>query len=296
MADPFESLREPVTLVDPDPAFAAALRARIARLLSPGGISMTDLSVDLETGSAAASTSAVVPPDKRVPRHGEVTYASLFGPDVARAATFFGAVLGWRLAPGSSVEGRAVEGANPSHGIWGGQPRSTLFLCYGVDDIDAALAGVRDAGGTTEAPRVEPYGRVADCLDPEGTRLSLFELNAPAQPVAASARPGDLEYITMEVRDSARARAFYGAVLGWRFTPGRVADGWQVEGTWPMAGILGGVEQPVVVPFYRVADIATAVTRVREAGGTATDPERMPYGVTSNCLDDQGTRFYVGET
>jgi uncharacterized protein len=34
---------------------------------------------------------------------------------------------------------------------------------------------------------------------------------------------------------------------------------------------------------------------VRTAGGSATDPVQQPYGLTSECVDDQGTRFYLGE-
>jgi predicted enzyme related to lactoylglutathione lyase len=47
--------------------------------------------------------------------------------------------------------------------------------------------------------------------------------------------------------------------------------------------------------MWRVDDIDAAVERVRRAGGTATDPERQPYGTTSTCTDDQGTRFYLGD-
>jgi predicted enzyme related to lactoylglutathione lyase len=49
------------------------------------------------------------------------------------------------------------------------------------------------------------------------------------------------------------------------------------------------------VPMYRVDDIAVAVERVRASGGEASDPERQPYGHTSTCADDQGTRFYLGQ-
>jgi uncharacterized protein len=49
------------------------------------------------------------------------------------------------------------------------------------------------------------------------------------------------------------------------------------------------------VPMYLVDDIEAAVGRVRAAGGTASDPERQRYGVTSDCVDDQGTRFNLGE-
>lgn len=62
-----------------------------------------------------------------------------------------------------------------------------------------------------------------------------------------------------------------------------------------MTGMYGGADHPVVVPMYTVDDIEPAVARVREAGGTATDPARQPYGVTSECTDDQGSRFYLGQ-
>jgi uncharacterized glyoxalase superfamily protein PhnB len=66
-------------------------------------------------------------------------------------------------------------------------------------------------------------------------------------------------------------------------------------GATPMVGISGGHARATTVPMYRVDDIAAAVSAVRHAGGTATDPEVQPYGTTSTCTDDQGTRFYLGE-
>ena len=63
-----------------------------------------------------------------------------------------------------------------------------------------------------------------------------------------------------------------------------------------MTGMVGGADQPTVVPMYRVTDVASAVERVRAAGGTATDPERQPYGVTAVCTDDQGTRFHLASS
>jgi predicted enzyme related to lactoylglutathione lyase len=47
--------------------------------------------------------------------------------------------------------------------------------------------------------------------------------------------------------------------------------------------------------MWSVADIEDAVAAVRAAGGTATDPERQPYGSTSDCTDDEGLRFYLGQ-
>lgn len=231
-------------------------------------------------------------------RPGDLAYVSLWVPDVDRAAAFFGAVLGWAYAPGSGPQGRQVEGVTPRHGLWGGQERSTLFLCFAVDDVHAAAARVRVAGGRAEAPREEPYGLVADCVDDQGLPFAMVQSSAGPGGEGVSptgGRPGDLAYVVMELVDSARGRAFYGSVLGWRFSPGRTPGGWNVEGVVPMVGMAGGQDRATVVPMYRVGDIAVAVERVRAAGGTATDPERQPYGVSSSCTDDQGTRFYLGE-
>ncbi len=232
------------------------------------------------------------------PRDGDIGYVSLWVPDVARAAAFFGATLGWSYAPGSGPEGRQVQGQTLHHGLWGGEPRSTLFVCFAVADVDDAVERVRAAGGTAQTPTPEPYGRVSECVDDQGTRFAVYEPpgGVGSTPGPANGRQhGDLSYVTMEVRDGAAARDFYGTVLGWRFLPGRVEDGWQVEDVVPMIGLHGGHDVATTVPMYRVDDIATAVDAVRRAGGTATDPEVMPYGTTATCVDDQGTRFYLGQ-
>jgi predicted enzyme related to lactoylglutathione lyase len=62
-----------------------------------------------------------------------------------------------------------------------------------------------------------------------------------------------------------------------------------------MIGIHGGHDVVTGVPMYRVDDIHAAVAAVRVGGGTATDPEQQPYGISATCTDDQGTRFYLGQ-
>ncbi len=154
---------------------------------------------------------------------GDIGYVSLWVPDVARAEAFFGSVLGWTFAPGSGSQGRQAEGTSPHQGLWGGIEHNTLFLCYFVDDVDAAVARVRAAGGEAEEPTEEPYGRVASCVDDQGTPFAVFRppLGDPGPRLAEhGTRQGDVAYITVEVADSSRTRAFYGSVLGWRFSPG----------------------------------------------------------------------------
>jgi predicted enzyme related to lactoylglutathione lyase len=232
-------------------------------------------------------------------RTGDIAYVSLWVPDLARATEFYGDVLDWTYRPGGAEPGRQVAGLSLPHGLFGGQSRSNLFLCFAVDDVGAAVAQVVAAGGEAEEPQDEPYGRVADCVDDQGVRFALVEIPAesalrPRGPVNGE-RNGDLSYVTMEVVDSAQARAFYGAVLGWRFRPGRAEDGWGPVDVVPMVGLSGGHAQATTVPMYRVDDIGAVVDRLRAHGGTATDPVEQPYGLTSECVDDQGTRFYLGQ-
>ncbi|GAB2467059.1 VOC family protein [Jatrophihabitans fulvus] len=222
-------------------------------------------------------------------RAGDLTHVSVRTPDAERAGRFYGQVLGWQV-----VDGR-VATATPSVGVWtASQPE--LLRVHATDDIEAALARVFDAGGTPGEVRREPYGLRADCLDDQGVPFALHETaGAGTRPPANGARTGDLSYLTLLVGDSARFRAFHTAVFGWTFTPGRVEDGWEVVDSRPMIGLQGGHDEPAAVPMWRVADIDAAVAAVRDLGGTATDVTTQPYGRSSECTDDQGSRFYLGE-
>ena len=314
MADPFRVLREPVTPADPDPGFAARLRARLERALDlPEGVAVSDSGAIMQPHpapvaatrrrGAPAETADSARGGARAPRQGDIGYASLWVPDIGRAEAFYSTVLGWAYEPSHNPLGRQVPAVRPPQGLWGGRPRSTLFCSYVVDDATAAVARVRAAGGQAGDPIARPYGLVAECADDQGTQFAVHQYPQAATPgadaadiaVAAAARDGDLAYVTLEVVDSGRARDFYGAVLGWRFAPGRVADGWQVQDTTPMIGLSGGHTAATGVPVWQVTDLRAAVARVRAAGGTATEPRQEPYGLMADCADGQGSRFCLGE-
>jgi predicted enzyme related to lactoylglutathione lyase len=226
-------------------------------------------------------------------RQGDVGYAWLTVADPDRAAEFYAAVLGWEYAPGHAEGGRQVVGQSLSMGIGRGEPG--WHLSYAVDDVAAAVERARASGGTATDPEERPYGPAADCVDDQGIAFALHQAGSgPRSPENGRVR-GDLSYLTLEVIDSARFRTFYGQVLGWTFTGGTVEDGWSPQGVSPMTGMHGGNAANTAVPMWKVDDVAAAVERVRAAGGTATEPERQPYGATSECTDDQGVRFYLGD-
>ncbi len=113
-------------------------------------------------------------------------------------------------------------------------------------------------------------------------------------------RHGDVSYITLGLPDLARGRAFYGAVLGWRFSPGSSEHGAQVDDIVPMMGMWAG-EAPAggrvhgAVLGFRVDDITAAVATVRAQGGTVSDPHSEPYAMAAEGHDDQGIPFYLHE-
>ncbi|TMS54909.1 VOC family protein [Mycobacterium sp. DBP42] len=226
-------------------------------------------------------------------QHGDVGYVSVWVPDADRAAAFYGHVLGWTYDPTT----RQVTNTKQPVGIFGVAGPATLFCCYAVTDLDGARQAILAGGGQPGQTQEFDFGTVLDATDPAGTRFAVF---APTpgtpRPDLNGAGPGELSYITYEVTNSTAFKAFYSRVLFWTFEPGRINDGWGVQGSQPMSGVAGGGERSVTVPMWTVADIDAAVTRVVEAGGTVLQqPSRQDYGLMAECTDDQGGRFYLGQ-
>ena len=62
-------------------------------------------------------------------------------------------------------------------GVAGGNPEAVTVPMWTVDDINAAVARVREAGGTViEEPSQQSYGKSALCTDDQGARFYLGEL------------------------------------------------------------------------------------------------------------------------
>jgi uncharacterized glyoxalase superfamily protein PhnB len=157
-----------------------------------------------------------------------------------------------------------------------------------VDDVDTTTERARHSGASVERePADQPYGRAAVIVDPFGHRWIL--LRRPAW--ATRLRQGDVANVTMAARDARLAKEFYEAVLQVPFSSGH-PGAWRTDEIRPPLGIRSSQgAEPDVQLSYRVDDIAAAVSRVRAAGGRADEPERKPYGLIAECVDDQGAAF-----
>jgi predicted enzyme related to lactoylglutathione lyase len=295
MTDPFEELREPVTPVDPDIGFAIALRMRLAREVfkSSGGAMPNQTvaaQVERQPAWAPALTPYIVVSDARraMDWYVEVLGAQRRGEPVVNADGTIGhAELGL---------GDAVLMLSEASDLWPDVPvrapdSPTTFshsLHLDVTDVDETTERARRSGAFVEREPVDqPYGRGSVIVDPFGHRWRL--LRPPAG--ATRLRQGDVANVTMRAPDAQRAKEFYEAVLQVRFTAGHPGT-WRTEETMPPIGIWSSQDaEPKVQLSYRVDDIAAAAERVRAAGGQAGEVKRMPYGLVSGCVDNQGAIF-----
>ena len=293
-----------LTVVSADATVDAAVRhgARLERRPTDEPYGRTGVIRDPFGHRWMIQSPVAAPVVNRSPAVGDVAYFSLVVPSAERARDFYGHVLGWRFGdtdePGHSDQ---VVNLSLPAGVWSGPDmpgvsKPGVLLVHRFDDVDAAVASARALGGTATEPRRESYGLVADCTDDQGNGFSLLEMPADApRPPINGAVPGDVSYITMSPGDEQRAADFYSELFGWRFAPGSVDRGLRVEGSQPMTGFWGGPGRQTVVLMFRVGDIDAATARARALGGQARQPEQQPYGITAECVDDQGMAFYLGQ-
>jgi uncharacterized protein len=107
---------------------------------------------------------------------------------------------------------------------------------------------------------------------------------------------GEVSFFELGVKDSGRAREFYGDLFGWKMKAGPAgeAHGFQIETGNIRGGLHGGEEGAGPYVFFRVDDIRAAAERVRDLGGETEFNEHSgpsPSGTFAFCRDNQGSSF-----
>jgi predicted enzyme related to lactoylglutathione lyase len=96
-------------------------------------------------------------------------------PDAARTRDFFHRLFGW----GFQAEGSGYATADPGvpTGLHGGDDARDMVIYFGVPDLDAAVARVRELGGTAPDPGPpDPrFGRFVECKDVDGVKFGLHQ-------------------------------------------------------------------------------------------------------------------------
>lgn len=91
--------------------------------------------------------------------------------DDARA--FFQALFGWSYTP--MDDGGWFDTGEIKTGLHREDDRPSIVVYFDVPEIEAAVAKVRQLGGTAEdpTPEVPGFGRFSTCADPQGIRFGL---------------------------------------------------------------------------------------------------------------------------
>ena len=113
---------------------------------------------------------------------GELAFFEIGVDDAERARAFYERLFGWGFEPGPSGSGFVIRTPDVPGGMHGGDAGASPYVFFLVDDMDAALARVRELGGAVEETDVEGdeesvarFGRFRLCRDDQGSAFGLHQ-------------------------------------------------------------------------------------------------------------------------
>jgi predicted enzyme related to lactoylglutathione lyase len=304
--DPLGVLHGDELPVQPDPAFAARLRARLESAESlwrtqpnqTQGVVMsgTDTAIaELNEPAAEPAVAAAPPRPAALPyltvasaRDAIAWYVDAFGASVVGDPFEMddGRIGHAELAIAGGVLYLADE--YPEIGLKAPGPQATsVSLMLYVSDTDATLERARERGAQVQREPYENHGsRSATIVDPFGHR---WMLSGPVTGAATPIQHGDVGYISVWTPDADRAAAFYGHVLGWTYDPATH----QVTNTAQHIGIFSVASPQGMLCCYAVADLAGARQSILDGGGSVGELQEFDFGTVLDATDPQGTALAV---
>ncbi|BBZ65160.1 hypothetical protein MINS_05890 [Mycolicibacterium insubricum] len=108
---------------------------------------------------------------------GEVTHFEIGAPDAKKARAFFGTLLGWTFNGFGDGDQAVIQTPTIRGGLHDEVKTGTLTAYFAVNDIDDAIAKVRELGGHAADPSPEEpgFGRFANCTDDQGVPFGLHQ-------------------------------------------------------------------------------------------------------------------------
>ena len=250
---------------------------------------------------------------------GTVCWLELGTSDLAGAKKFYGEVFGWRFHD-NDMGGGMVYSMFPStdHGTGGAYELMPDMKAMGVpphwlayflvSDVDARAAKAKALGGKIlkEPGDVPGMGRFVVIQDPIGAAFALWQ---PANPGSATypTGPGAFGWAQLNASDTAKATAFYKALLGWNAKEDPMPGSKDTYTTWmageQMAGGMmamppGGGAPSHWLTYFNVNDVDASAAKVVKLGGKTFVPPTDVPGMLRFAVfaDPQGAMFAVMKT
>ncbi|MEU5279871.1 VOC family protein [Streptomyces asoensis] len=236
--------------------------------------------------------------------------------DIDRAASFYGALFGWRFESAGPeaggygffrLDGRTVAGGMQT-GPGQGPPAWTVY--FRTPDAQAtAETAERKHGRVLLAPTdVMGQGTMAVLADQAGVPFGLWQPGG-TKGVDLANEPGSLCWVELYTPDIAAAAAFYDATLGLETSaaafPGGVYTCVNPAGAGEDAmfgGIVPLADDPTEagsdahwLPYFEATDVDAVAGRAQELGGRVRMPATDVEGVgrIAKLADPSGARFAV---
>ena len=239
--------------------------------------------------------------------HGVPSWIAGAHPQPAQAAAFYTELFGWQADPRGehlvcTLRGRDVAGfVQGEDAAW----RTNVW----VESTDETAERATAAGGSVvTAPFDLPgVGRTAVLADPAGAVFTVSEPD-PHRGAQVVNEPGAWAMSALATPDLEGAKAFYGAVFGWKTETFAAGD---IEATlWRLPGFVGGEpQQPVARDVVAVAapgdaprwdvdlwvaDPDAVAAKAAELGGSVVmPPTDTPMGRRAILADPQGATFSI---
>jgi predicted enzyme related to lactoylglutathione lyase len=236
-------------------------------------------------------------------------WADLGTNDAEAAKAFYTSVFGWEAvdAPAGDagtyttfrLDGRDIAAMYEM----GEEERAALTPHWSsyvsVEDVDALSARVRELGGEVLAEPfdVQQLGRMTAVRDPTGAPVHLWQ---PREQIGAGRvnDPGGMVWNELASPDPARARDFFGELLGWTVDPEESGYG-VIRNN---GALNGGMRPPQDgepthwLIYFTTASCEDTITRIREGGGhVIVGPTANPVGRVAAVADPQGAAFALFE-
>jgi len=213
-----------------------------------------------------------------------VVHFEISGPDERRLADFYASLFGWSMQPvpgaGYTLVDTGAAGINGGIGrVTDARPATTFYI--ETDDLQAALDKVNLVGGKTVTPITELRGMAtyATFEDLDGLAVGLVlgagaggaqPPPAPDSPAPERAGATPVDWFEVLGTQAHRSQQFYAEIFGWQLTVAESGYGMVDTGT--SRGIRGGIGAgepgPWVTVYASVADVAAALARAAELGGS----------------------------
>lgn len=242
---------------------------------------------------------------------GDFCWINVLTPNSDADRAFFTQLLHWTFLeiPGMGhrvqLDGRDVGGLFPAFVPATQQPTSPgIGVMVRVENADAAAARATALGGTSRpAFDVGPQGRMADCHDPLGANLDVWQ---PAASPGMECDPqlhGSPSWFELATTDVSRATAFYTSWFGWTTEVTSMGDfdytTFRNNGA-PVGGMMPILPQMEPMPtfwgvYMTVDDCDATAARAVALGGQVCMPAMdIPnVGRFAGIVSPTGVMFYV---